>query len=180
VLLPWDDAYALAEKAARRITDDCFVPDCIVGIARGGWVPSVMFSDLLGVKDLLSVRIEHWGRTAEKDAGAVLKYPIQADLSGKKVLLVDDLTDTGDSLALAADEIRKCRAAEIRTATLVHKKQSRIKPDYCGKIIDRWKWIILPWNLNEDLLHLSENATHGRRLSAGETAAELKKDTTSK
>ncbi|MFZ2455140.1 MAG: phosphoribosyltransferase [Candidatus Altiarchaeia archaeon] len=174
-MLGWEDAYSLAEKVAKKITRDGYVPDHIIGITRGGWVPAVMLSDLLGVKDLLSMRVEHWGVTAEKDAKAVLKYPLPTDLSGKKILLVDDLTDTGDSIALAIEEIRNHKAAEVRTATLIHKKQSRIEPDYYAKKTGKWEWIILPWNINEDLLHLSGKAAEGKELSVEATRRELKK-----
>jgi uncharacterized protein len=174
-MLTWEDAYELAEKVAQKILQDGYMPDHIIGITRGGWVPAMMLSDLLGVKDLLSVRVEHWGMTGEKDAKAVLKYPLQTDLSGKKILLVDDLTDTGDSMALAFEEIKKRKAAEVRTATLIHKKQSRIEPDYYADKNDKWEWIILPWNINEDLLHLAVKASDGKRLSVEGTQRELKK-----
>jgi uncharacterized protein len=174
-ILSWDDSYALAEKVAEKISSDGYVPDHIIGITRGGWVPSVMLSDLLGVKDLLSMRIEHWGVTAEKDAKAVLKYPLPTDLSGKKIILVDDLTDTGDSIALALEEIKKHGAKEVRTATLIHKKQSRIEPDYYAEKTGTWEWVILPWNINEDLLHLSRKASDGKELSVEDMRASLKK-----
>jgi hypoxanthine phosphoribosyltransferase len=121
------------------------------------------------------VRVTHWGMTGEKDAKAVLKYPLQTDLAGKKILLVDDLTDTGDSMAIAIEEIKKHKAAEVRTATLIHKKQSRIEPDYYATKTDKWEWIILPWNLNEDLLHLSDKAAEGKEMSVEVTRRELKK-----
>jgi len=174
-MLSWEDARALAEIVAQKISQDGYMPDHIIGITRGGWVPAVMLSDLLEVKDLLSVRVEHWGMTGEKDAKAVLKYPLQTDLSGKKILLVDDLTDTGDSIALAMGEIKKHKAAEVRTATLIHKKQSRIEPDYYAKKTDKWEWIILPWNINEDLLHLSDKAGEGKELSVEDTQKRLLK-----
>ena len=116
----------------------------------------MMFSDLLGNRDLLSLKVEHWTHTASKDAKAILKYPLQADLSGQKILLVDDLTDSGDSIILALEDIRKHNPKEVRTATLIHKKQSKIKPDYFAEEKNKWQWIILPWNQNEDLLNLSK------------------------
>jgi hypothetical protein len=155
-MLSWEEAYRLAGETAKKIRRDKYVPDAIVGITRGGWVPSMMLSDLLGVRDLLSVRVEHWGVTGRKDLKAKLKYPLQADLSGKKVLLVDDLTDTGDSILLALEEIKKHDPSEVRTATLIHKKQSKYRPDYYALETDKWRWIILPWNLTEDLCNLAK------------------------
>lgn len=151
----WNQMYELAEKTVNKINKSGYKPDKIIAITRGGWVPAMMFSDLLGNRDMLSLKIEHWTYTAKKEAEAVLKYPIQTDLGGQKILLVDDLTDSGDSIALALEDIKKHNPKEIRTATLIHKKQSKIKPDYYAKQKNRWEWIILPWNINEDILHLS-------------------------
>ena len=151
----WEEMYALAEKTVGKINKSGYKPDKIIGITRGGWVPSMMFSDLLGNRDLLSLKIEHWTQTATKDAKAVLKYPLQADLSRQKILLVDDLTDSGDSIILALEDVKKNNPKEVRTATLIHKKQSKIKPDFFAEERNKWEWIILPWNLNEDLLNLS-------------------------
>ena len=173
-MFSWQEAYALAEKVAEKITKDRYKPDLIIGIARGGWVPSMMLSDLLEVKDLLSVRVEHWGATGKKDVKALLKYPLQTDLSGKKVLLADDLTDTGDSMLLALDEIKKHIPKEVRTATLIHKKQSRIEPGYYAQKRDKWQWIILPWNINEDLLHLAGKAADGKEISSEAIRSKLK------
>jgi hypoxanthine phosphoribosyltransferase len=154
-LYSWEEMYQLAEKTIGKINKSGYKPDKIIGITRGGWVPSMMFSDLLGNRDMLSLKIEHWSHTATKDAKAVLKYPLQADLSGQKILLVDDLTDSGDSIILALEDVRKNNPKEVRIATLIHKKQSKIKPDYFAEEKNKWEWIILPWNLNEDLLNLS-------------------------
>ena len=174
-MLSWEDAYALAEKVAQKITHEGYLPDHIIGITRGGWVPAVMLSDLLGVKDLLSVRVEHWGMTGEKDAKAVLKYPLQTDLSGKKILLVDDLTDTGDSMAVALEELKKHKAEEIRTATLIHKKQSHVEPEYYAQKTDKWEWIIFPWNKREDLVNLMRQAGYLEGMSLDVLGKELHK-----
>ncbi len=161
-MLSWDRAYSLAKKVATSIINDGYVPDHIIGIARGGWVPSMMLSDLLGVKDLLSIRIEHWSATGAKDDKAVLKYPLQGDISGEKVLLVDDLTDTGDSMLVALEHLKSRRPGEIKTAVLIHKTQSKYKPNYYALEKDKWSWIILPWNLNEDLTNLVKKASAGK------------------
>ena len=58
-------------------------------------------------------------------------------------------------MLLALEEVRKARPKAVKTATLIHKKQSRMKPDFYGKQTNSWEWIILPWNVNEDLLNLS-------------------------
>jgi len=173
-MLSWEEAYRLAGETAKKIKLDKYVPDAIVGITRGGWVPSMMLSDLLGVRDLLSVRVEHWGVTGRKDQKAKLKYPLQADLSGKKVLLVDDLTDTGDSVVLALEEIKKHNPSEVRTATLIHKKQSKYRPDYYALETDKWRWIVLPWNLTEDLCNLAKKVAGDKKMDILSIKRDLK------
>ena len=62
---------------------------------------SRVLCDYLGVKDLVSLKIEHWGVTATPDGKAQIKYPFDIDLTGKNVLVVDDITDTGESMIIA-------------------------------------------------------------------------------
>lgn len=153
-LLSWEKIIELSKEVSKKILQDKFRPDIIVGITRGGWIPSVLISDELGLKDLLALKIEHWGITASKDEKARVKFPLNIDLAGKKILLVDDLTDTGESIELAIEHLKELNAKEVKTATLLHKTQSSSNPDFYAKKVEKWKWITFPWNLNEDLSNL--------------------------
>ncbi len=144
----------LSKRVAGMVRDSGYVPDFIVGVTRGGWVPAMNLSDLLGIKDLLSLKAEHWGITAARTGRARLRFPLNVDLSGKKILLVDDLTDTGDSMRLCVDHVRGLNAGEVRTAALMHKTSSSFEPDFYAEKITEWRWIIFPWNLTEDLCNL--------------------------
>ncbi|MDP7207114.1 MAG: phosphoribosyltransferase, partial [Candidatus Bathyarchaeota archaeon] len=62
--MDWYRFQLLAEKTARKVVDSGYKPDIIVGLARGGWVLSRVLCDYLGVKDLVSLKVEHWGVTA--------------------------------------------------------------------------------------------------------------------
>jgi hypoxanthine phosphoribosyltransferase len=128
----------------------------IIGITRGGWVPARNLCDFLGVKDLIGLKVEHWGVTATPDGEAKIRYPLKMDLTGKKVLVVDDITDTGKSLMVAVEHVNALNPSEIRTATLLCIRGSRFHPDYYAEEID-WKWIIFPWNVLEDLINLVSN-----------------------
>jgi hypothetical protein len=125
----------------------------MVGLARGGWVLSRVLCDFLGIKDLVSLKVEHWGITATPDGKAQIKYPFSIDLSGRKVLVVDDITDTGESMMVAVDYIRTLNPEEVRTATLRHIKGSKFVPDFYGDEID-WRWVIFPWNYTEDMCNI--------------------------
>lgn len=153
-LRTWGDMWDLSKVVAGKIRESSYRPDFIIGITRGGWIPAVNLSDLLGVRDLLSLKVEHWGITATADKRARLKFPLKVDLEGKKVLLVDDLTDTGESLKLSLRHVKTLNPREVRTATLIHKSMSRFTPDYYAEGVREWVWIIFPWNVTEDLCNL--------------------------
>ena len=145
----------------------------IVGITRGGWIPSVLLSDELGVKDLLALKIEHWGITAKKSKKARLIVPLNLNLKGRKILVVDDLTDTGESLELALKHLKENEAEEIKVATLIHKQQSTFIPEFYVKKVEEWKWIIFPWNINEDLSNLMKKISP-KKVSLEEMKVKLK------
>jgi hypoxanthine phosphoribosyltransferase len=152
-VLDFDDIYNYAYQTAIKIKKTNWRPDVIVGIARGGWVHARIQCDLLGVKELYSVKVDHWGVTATKDGQAKLTCPLTVDVTGKKVLVVDDITDTGQSLTVACDHVKECSPSEVKSATLMHIAGSKFEPDFFGVEVT-WAWEIWPWNFYEDLTSL--------------------------
>ena len=171
-LASWEDVERWAGEGAWKILEEGWKPDVIVGLARGGWVPARLYCDYLGVKDLVSLKVEHWGVTATPDGKAKLKYGSNYDLSGKRVLIVDDISDTGESLTLAKNYVESQKPAEIRTATLLTIKGSRFRPDYYGEEID-WAWIVFPWNFVEDMINLVNNLLEERESLTTDEIIEL-------
>jgi len=151
--MDWELFYRLSKTVSKKIRDSNYTPDLIVGLARGGWVLARVLCDLLGVKDLVSLKVEHWGMTATPDGKAKLKYPFQIDLTGKRILVVDDITDTGESMMLAVEHVRTMNPSDVRTATLRHINGSKFTPDYFGDEIT-WRWVIFPWNYVEDMCNI--------------------------
>ena len=152
-VMDWDLFYDLAKQVAQKIQKSEYEPDFIVGLARGGWVLARVLCDFLGVKDLISLKVEHWGVTATPNGKARLKYPFRIDLSGRRVLVVDDITDTGESMLLATEYVMTLNPVEVRTATLRHIEGSKFVPDYFGDEVT-WRWVIFPWNFTEDLCNI--------------------------
>jgi len=152
-ILTWQSFYDQSKKVAKKIQDSGYRADIMVGLARGGWVLSRVLCDFLEIKDLVSLKVEHWGVTATPDGAAQIKYPFEIDLSGKKVLVVDDITDTGQSMKVATDYIKTMNPEEIKTATLMHIEGSEFIPDYYGGKV-QWKWYIFPWNYTEDMCNI--------------------------
>jgi len=152
-IMSWDLFYELSKKTADKILASRFRPDFIVGLARGGWVLSRVLCDFLAVKDLVSLKVEHWGVTATPDGSAQIKYPFRIELRGKRVLIVDDITDTGESMRIAKEYVETMNPLVVKTATLRHIKGGRFNPDYYGDEIS-WRWVIFPWNYYEDMCNI--------------------------
>jgi len=141
----------LARKLAHAIQDSGYEPDVIVAIARGGYVPARLLCDYLDIYRLASFRISHY-TGAEKLPEAVLTDPLCAELHGKNVLLVDDVDDSGETLALARDYLATFGPGELRVAVLHHKRTSCLLPDYYAQTVVRWRWLVYPWAVTEDVL----------------------------
>jgi len=151
VLWNWDDMYDYSRVLAGKIRADKFKPDAIIAIARGGYVPARNLCDQLGVTDLLSLKVDHWGVTATRDQqGARLRYPFTANLKGKNVLLVDDIADTGESFKTALPVLKALKPKALRTAALFMLETSKYEPDYFASKRE-WAWMVFPWNFTEDM-----------------------------
>ncbi len=168
-VMDWRLFAELSEKVAEKIVASGWQPDFMVGLARGGWVLSRVLCDYLGVKDLVSIKVEHWGVTATPDGKARIKYAFDVDLTGRRVLVVDDITDTGESMMVAVDYVREKNPLEVRTAALRHIDGSKFTRDYYGDVIT-WRWVIFPWNYVEDMVNLVPKAC-----GDGSTPEEIKK-----
>lgn len=120
------------------------------------------------------MKVEHYMRGAEMKTEARIKYPIPVDISGKKVLIVDDITDTGDTLSLSVAYAQSLNPTELRTAVLQHKTCSSFTPDFYAQKIIRWRWIIYPWARYEDLSGFAEKILGDRTLEISRIITEFK------
>ena len=150
-LVNWNSTVTLCNKLAAKIKKDDFIPDIVITIARGGYVPARLICDRLDIYNLTSIRITHYTSGSAKQQQARLSIPLSIDISEMKVLLVDDIDDTGDTLNLAFKHIKSFHPKSIKTAVLHHKVISTVLPDYYVETVNKWRWIIYPWALTEDI-----------------------------
>ena len=150
-LISWERFYDLSRQLARTIHSSWFRPDIIVAIGRGGYLPARILSDYLKVFDLTSLKIEHY-HAVHRQKLARIRYPLTAEVEGRRVLLVDDVTDSGETFQVASQHLRqRGEPAELKTAVLHHKSVSGFAPDYYAEEVTSWRWILYPWALIEDL-----------------------------
>lgn len=152
-IVTWEEISKWTLDVARQIRDCNWRPTVIIGLTRGGWIPARLLCDHLHVKKLYAVKTEHWGITANQNGKALLTQELNANIENENVLIVDDITDTGESLKLAIKHVEELKPKEIQTATLLHITRSKIEPNFYSVKVpeDRWTWFIFPWNLHEDL-----------------------------
>ncbi len=151
--------WILSRRVASKIRGSGFSHEYIVAVVRGGIVPAMNLSDILDIKAILFLKVEHWGKTASMDEKAEIKTPLAGDFRGKDMLLVDDVVDTGDSIQLALEHLNSLNTGMVKTAALIYKEQSRFRPDFYGERAGEWQWIIFPWNLTEDLCNLVDEVS---------------------
>ncbi len=167
----WNQIYDMLLDQAKKIQGDGYKPDVIIGIARGGLVPARILSDVLETPELAIIQIEYYVSIAQTRQEPILKRSLHTQITDKKALLVDDVSDTGKSLQLAKNHLQQQGAKEIKTATLYAKPQTITKPDYCEKQTSHW--IVFPWDAKETVRKIIQKQ-EGKRATNKEIAKLVK------
>ncbi|QKR00526.1 phosphoribosyltransferase [Metallosphaera tengchongensis] len=140
----WENIEDQILRIARRMAQDQFLPNAIVAILTGGVIPAKLFSDILNMKNIKYIDIKFYRDVGQTGSRPVIKAVYANDLENKRVLIVDDVSDTGETLEAVTNVISMFSPAVIRTATIYVKPWSRKIPDYYGEEVG--KWIIFPWD----------------------------------
>jgi len=152
--LTWMDVQRLSEKLADQIAETGFRPDIIVAVSRGGFDPARILSDELNIRSLASLQVIYYAGVNERNDKPQVKYPLNADIAGLNVLVVDDVADSGNSLKVVKEYVERLGPREVRIATLHHKPWSTFEPDFFAESAD--KWIIYPWEPRESIEDIRE------------------------
>lgn len=164
--ISWEESARLARLLAALIKSDTSKqPDMVIAIGRGGFVPARVVCDELLTTSLTSIRLEHWGPAASRKERAVVRSPLACPVADLDLLVIDDVSDTGDTLSAAVAYLQDLHPSRIRTGVLHHKVSSRFDPDYYADIVKDWYWIIYPWALHEDVCGFLEIELTGRPVS---------------
>jgi len=148
----WEQIYKMLIELADRIRKSYFEPDVIVGVSRGGWAPARIMSDLLENPELANVRAEFYLGVAETKGEPVITQPVSASVKGKRVLVMDDVADTGKSLRLVKKHLLDEGATDVKIATIYYKPWSVLTPDYYKKKTSLW--VIFPWERKETIRNI--------------------------
>lgn len=137
-----EDVRAIAAKLA----NDQWQPDFLIGVGRGGLVPGAYLSHASGMT-LLSV---DYSSQVFAFADELLRQLATKSIDGKKLLIVDDINDSGTTIAQLRAALKSAGAVDsnIRVAVLLNNIRSSATADYWAREIDRAvdkSWFVFPW-----------------------------------
>jgi hypoxanthine phosphoribosyltransferase len=167
----WNQICDMLVSQAIKIQNQQFQPDIVIGVAKGGVIPARILSDLIETPQLAEVQIELYQDIAQPALEPILKQPLNTTVNNKKILIVDDIADTGKSLKLAQSYLREQGALETKTATLYFKPKSITKPDFYEKQTNNW--VVFPWEIKETLRKITQKF-EGKRAANQEIAKLVK------
>jgi hypoxanthine phosphoribosyltransferase len=146
--MTWDELGTGSRSLADQVAADDFRPDFILGISRGGLLVAGALAYALGVKNTFTMSVEFYTGIDERlDMPMILPpVPHLVDLHEARVLIADDVADTGQTLVLVKDFLEG-KVAEVRIAVLYEKPRSVVQSEYVWERTDRW--IVFPWSADD-------------------------------
>lgn len=144
-MLGWLEFGSASRDLAHEVVASGFATDVVVAIARGGLLLAGGIAYALGVKSCGALNVEFYTGVGQRLPDPVLLPPMldEQSLSGKRVLLVDDVSDSGRTLAMVV-QLLEATGAEVRTVVLYTKPGTVHEPHYTWRRTDRW--ITFPWS----------------------------------
>lgn len=143
----WEQIYQMLIDLSQNIQRKCFNPDVIVGVSRGGWIPARILSDFLEKSEIANIKVEFYLGVEKKKKEPKITQSVSVDVESRRILVVDDVSDTGRSLKLVKESLFKKRVKDLKIATLYYKPWSITLPDFYQKTTSNW--VIFPWERKE-------------------------------
>jgi hypoxanthine phosphoribosyltransferase len=141
----WAEYGNLTQALAEKVRSSGKTFDLVIGIARGGIPVAMVVSDYLGI-EIDTITVKSYSGIGERGSIRILSTLIE-DIKGKRVLLVDDLVDQGDTMIRLKGFLSEKGAKDVETAVLFKKPWSKIHPDYFLETAE--EWVVFPFELSE-------------------------------
>ena len=138
-------------ELAQQVVDDGYAPDLVLSVARGGLGLGMGLGYALDVKNLSTVNVEFYTGVDQRLEMPIMLPPTPdvVDLAGLRVLIADDVADTGKTLEVVRDFCAD-HVAEARVAVIYEKPRSVFRPEYVWRRTEAW--IDFPWSAQEPLV----------------------------
>ena len=144
-VLDWTTYGTAVRELSTLVADTGYRPEMILSIARGGLFVAGSVGYALSIKNIYVMNVEYYTGVDERLPVPVMLPPYVdfVDTDAARILIVDDVADTGHTLRLVYDFCKE-RVAEVQTAVLYEKSHSLVKCDHVWKRTDQW--INFPWS----------------------------------
>lgn len=147
--LSWQQVESLTRKIAQETTGERF--DVVLAITRGGLIPATLLCELFELRTVLSATVIFYTDDGEPFFGMTeprfLSFPSPSALQGRRVLIVDDVWDSGRTANAVHARVSRVNPASVKVAVLHFKPTQNIfasvMPDFYGEVTD--KWVVYPW-----------------------------------
>jgi len=139
--ISWEEFHQMSQRLAEEIVG--LDIDIIIGIARGGLYPATLISGMLQ-KELYPIRLTRRENDSIEFSEPVWRVDVSDIIKDKKVIIIDEITDTGETLSLAVKRAVSKSARIVTTAALFTHSWAKPKPDYF--IAESDELIIFPWD----------------------------------
>ena len=159
LIVSWEDYNKTVEKLALMVHESGYKPTLLVGIMRGAAPMIDVLSRVFKLKCAYLAVESYSGKGVEDEQGDIVFSREMSSIAknmGGKILLCDDLSDTGITLNKSVDWLKKYKPIkdkieDIKTATLWKKKKSTFEPDYCAVKLKNDPWIVQPFEHYEEI-----------------------------
>jgi uncharacterized protein len=144
--MSWDDTGAGTRALAEMVRDDGYRPNIVLAVARGGLLVAGALAYALGVKNTFTMNVEFYTDVDKRLDMPMLLPPVPdlVDLADARVLIADDVADTGQTIALV-ENFCEGKVGEVRAAVLYEKPWSTVQCEYVWRRTERW--IDFPWSV---------------------------------
>lgn len=165
IIPTWDDMSRLAFEVARQIQVKNTQLDRIVTLAKGGWPMTRSLVDYLKIDEVASIGVKFYQGINQRLNMPEVYQDLPVSVKGERVLLFDDVADTGESLEFTRNHLLENGVAEVTTATLFYKPHSTFLPDFYGS--ETSAWIVFPYDTVE-MIDIFGNSWKAKGLSESE------------
>jgi xanthine phosphoribosyltransferase len=132
-------SYEEFQKDIKSLTNEIkkYNPDCLVAIARGGLTLAHFLAESLNMRSVYTINSIHYEGEKKLDTFEIKNIP---DLNNhKKIVLVDDISDSGETLKEIVDILKtEYPNIEIKTCAIYYKLTSLVIPDFKVRVADKW------------------------------------------
>jgi uncharacterized protein len=155
--LSWAEFGTASRELARQVADDAYEPDLVLCIARGGLLVGAALGYTLDVKNTWTMNVEFYTGIEERLEVPMILPPVPelVDLETARMLIADDVADTGETLRLVKDFCAG-KVREVRCAVLYEKSPSVVKCEYVWQRTDLW--IDFPWSVEAPIVRAPATA----------------------